>query len=71
MLDNSLENLPKQIQELALQAESGKVSPQEFCKELYSSGIRSQAARMHYLRKVFGISSAKAKQVVIETDQPI
>lgn len=68
MPDNSLADAPNKIQELLARAKGGAISPLDFCRELYTSGIKGQVARMRYLRDVFGLTASKAKQIVIETD---
>lgn len=58
----------KDIQHLVVKAKSGTITPIDFCKELYSLGVKGQVARMRYVRDTFSLTSAKAREIVIVAD---
>lgn len=63
----SLEQAPKEVQELIVRAQSGNMSPLEFCKELVGLGINGPI-KIFYIRDAFGLPLEEAKRVAIEFD---
>lgn len=63
----SLEQTPKEVQELIVRAQSGAITPLDFCKALAHLGIEGPI-KMFYIRDAFGLSLEEAKRITIQHD---
>lgn len=63
----SLEEAPKEVQELVAAARNSNITPIDFCRELTRLGIQGPI-KIWYVRDAFGLPLAQAKKLVIEFD---
>lgn len=63
----SLEQAPKEVQELVARAKSGNMTPLDFCKDLAHLGIEGPI-KMFYVRDAFGLPLEEAKKITIQYD---
>jgi hypothetical protein len=63
----SLEQAPKEVRELVARAQSGNLTPFDFCKELAHFGIEGPI-KMFYIRDAFGLPLEEAKKIAIQYD---
>jgi hypothetical protein len=67
MATYSLEESPKEVQELVSLARKGGIAPHDFCKELARLGVEGPM-KMFYLRDAFRLPLKEAKRLAIEFD---
>ena len=63
----SLEEAPREIQELVSLARKGDIAPPNFCKELARLGVEGPM-KIFYLRDAFSLPLREAKRLAIEFD---